>query len=158
MAADFDSFERITRAAGNFTEAAEASGDDHPFEIRNIHPDFPAEVRRLFDNAHYSQATFEALKYVDEEVQRISGSSDFGQSLMMTVFNENKATLALNALSSVSEINEQTGFKFLFAGTMTGIRNPRGHKSGVVDDPDTALDHLGLASLLLRRLDEAGLR
>lgn len=158
MAADLDAFERITRTAGNFTEAAETIGDDHPFDLRNVHLDFPAEVRRLFDNAHYSQATFEALKYVDEEVQRISGSTDFGQSLMMDVFNENKAKLALNALTTVSEINEQTGFKFLFAGTATGIRNPRGHKSGVVDDPDTCLDHLGLASLLLRRLDASGLR
>jgi len=44
------------------------------------------------------------------------------------------------------------------AGAMLGIRNPRGHKTGMVDDPDVCLDHLSLASMLVRRLDEAGLR
>lgn len=155
---NFADFERIARAAGNFTEAADKLDDEHPFEVRNIHADLPAEVRRLFDNAHYSQATFEALKYLDEEIQRISNSSDFGQSLMMAVFNENRPVLMLNSLSSPSEISEQTGYKFIFAGTMSGIRNLRGHKSGVTDDPDQCLDHLSLTSMLLRKLDEAELR
>lgn len=158
MVNSFQEFERIAREAGNHTEAAESTDDDHPFDSRNIHAELPPEVRRLFDNAHYSQATFEALKFVDEEIQRIANSRDYGQSLMMHAFNETKPVLPLNALQTVSEINEQTGYKFLFAGAMTGIRNPRGHKSGVVDDPDKCLDHLGLASLLLRRLDEAELR
>jgi uncharacterized protein (TIGR02391 family) len=153
-----DSFERIVREAHNHTEASAEIEDGHPFAVRNIHADLPSDVRRLFDNGHYSQATFEALKFVDEEIQRIANSTDFGQSLMMTAFNETKPLLALNGLVTVSEINEQTGFKFLFAGTMTGIRNPRGHKSGFIDDPDTCLDHLALASLLLRRLDSANLR
>jgi hypothetical protein len=41
---------------------------------------------------------------------------------------------------------------------MAGIRNPRGHLPSVVDDPDTCLDHLSLCSMLLRRLEQAGLR
>ncbi|MGD9502271.1 MAG: TIGR02391 family protein [Methyloceanibacter sp.] len=53
---------------------------------------------------------------------------------------------------------EQEGFMFLFAGGMLAIRDPRAHKTGLTDDPDTCLDHLSLASMLLRRLDEAGLR
>ena len=154
----FGSFERIARAAGNITEGADPNDDGHPFETRNVHVDLPADVRKLFDNAHYSQATFEALKYLDEEIQRITSSKDFGQSLMMSAFNESKPIIALNPLSTSSEINEQAGYRFIFAGTMTGIRNPRGHKSGVVDDPDTCLDHLVLASMLLRRLDDAGVR
>lgn len=146
------------RAAHNHTEASESAGDEHPFEVRNIHADLPADVRRLFDNGHYSQATFEALKFVDEEVARITNSTDNGKSLMMNAFKENNPTLALNALMTVSEKNEQEGFKYLFAGTIIGIRNPRGHNTGITDDPDTCLDHLGLASTLLRRLDTAGLR
>jgi uncharacterized protein (TIGR02391 family) len=153
-----DGFERIVRDAHNHTEASAEIEDGHPFQVRNIHADLPQVVRSLFDNGHYSQATFEALKFVDEEIQRITNSRDFGQSLMMAAFNENKPLVALNTLSTTSEINEQAGFRFLFAGTMTGIRNPRGHKSGVVDDPETCLDHLALASLLLRRLDSSNLR
>lgn len=155
---NLDFFERVVRAAHNHTEASESTGDDHPFEVRNIHADLPADVRKLFDNGHYPQATFEALKFVDEEVARISKSTENGKSLMMNAFREANPVLALNALVTVSEKNEQEGFKYLFAGTMVGIRNPRGHKTGMSDDPDTCLDHLGLASMLLRRLDTASLR
>lgn len=140
-------FERIARNAHAFTEASsESTSSGHPFEERNIHPDLPVEVRRLFDNGHYAQATFEALKFLDEEVQRISGDFDYGKNLMMRVFGGTPPRLPLNPGMTPSEQGEQEGFKFIFAGTMAGIRNPRGHKSGVVDDPDACLDHLGLTS------------
>lgn len=34
------------------------------------------------------------------------------------------------------------------------IRNPRGHEFGLQETPDQCLDHISLASLLLRRLDD----
>jgi uncharacterized protein (TIGR02391 family) len=159
MASDLELFERIARRAYGFTDAPAASlNTAHPFEAWGVHLDLPAGVRKLFDNGHYAQATLEAFKFLDEEVQRISGTSDYGMSLMMRAFGGNSPPLKLNAGSSASEKNEQEGFKFLFAGAMLGIRNRRGHTSGIVDDPDICLDHLSLASMLLRRLDEAGLR
>lgn len=66
--------------------------------------------------------------------------------------------MQLNGLAKESEIDEQKGFKFLFAGAATGIRNPRGHEVDIGDTPDEALDYLALASILLRRLDAVGLR
>lgn len=87
MVPSLQTFERIARNAHTFTEAgSEGASSGHPFDERNIHPDLPPDVKKLFDNGHYAQATFEALKYLDEEVQRISGDSDFGKSLMMRVF------------------------------------------------------------------------
>lgn len=97
MALDLSSFEGIVRRAHAFTEAGSVSNtSEHPFDERNIHSDLPSEVRRLFDNGHYAQATFEALKYLDEEVQRISGDTDFGKSLMMRVFGGTPPKLPLN--------------------------------------------------------------
>jgi uncharacterized protein (TIGR02391 family) len=159
MVSELDLFERLARRAYRFTEAATTQlRTEHPFETRDLHPDLPAVVRSLFDNGHYAQATLEAFKFLDEEVQRISGSSEYGTGLMMRVFGGNSPTLKLNPGLSVSDQNEQEGFKFLFAGAMQGIRNPRGHTSGILDDPDICLDHLSLASMLLRRLDESRLR
>ena len=159
MGTRLDRFEEIVRRAHNFTEAPSAQGDgDHPFDERSIHPDLPGEVRRLFDNGHFSQATFEAMKFLDEEIQRIASDTDYGKSLMMRVFGGTPPKLPLNPGMTPSELSEQEGFKFLFAGAMAGIRNPRGHSTGVVDDPDTCLDHLSLCSMLLKRLEEAGLR
>lgn len=152
-------FEQIARRAYRFTEAGPLKpGGDHLFDSRNIHPDLPEDVKRLFDNGHFSQATFEAFKFVDEEIQRISSSSDFGKSLMMAALNEKNPLVKLNPGMTRSEKSEQEGFKLLFAGATLAIRNPRAHESGLSDDPDACLDHLSLASLLLRRLDDSGLR
>lgn len=159
MPSNLGVFEQIVRKATRFTEAKAAQPDGtHPFDVRNLHPDLPPDTRILFDNGHCSQATFEAFKFVDEEMQRISNHSDFGTSLMMKVLGGNPPQVQLNPGMTDTEKREQEGFKFMFAGSMLAIRNPRGHKTRIVDDPDTCLDHLSLASMLLRRLDQAGLR
>lgn len=159
MANRFERFKQIARRAYRFTEAETTKSEGgHPFNARNVHADLPGEVRRLFDNGHFAHATLEAFKFVDEEMQRISGSSDYGSRLMMRVLGGSSPVVKLNPGMTKSEKSEQEGFKLLFTGAMLAIRNPRGHTSGLSDDPDTCLDHLSLASLLLRRLDEAGLR
>lgn len=164
-----DRFERIARSvsaaqqtdAPTSAAASEATDDaePHPFEARNIHPDFPIKVRKLFDDGYWEQSVFEAFKFIEKEVKRLSGlRGKSGSALMMDAFNEDKAKIKLNALITESEVDEQKGFKFIFTGAATGIRNPRGHEVDIGDTPDEALDYLALASLLLRRLDAAGLR
>jgi uncharacterized protein (TIGR02391 family) len=167
VSASLGRFERVARsivteATGPAlapTETAEQE-QPHPFETRNIHPDFPSRVRKLFDDGHWEQSVFEAFKFIEKEIKRISGlRGKTGYALMMDALNENgPPTVQLNGLATDSDIDEQKGFKFIFAGAAAGIRNPRGHEVDIGDTPDEALDYLALASLLLRRLDRAGLR
>ena len=150
-------FERIARAAGQLPYGEEPrAAQDHPFESRNIFPTLPPNVRKLFDDGHYAQATFEALKFVDREVARLANSGENGFKLMMAVFSDTSPVLKLNACATPSEKDEQKGFQFLFAGSIMAIRNPRGHEYAIRDSPDDCLDHLALVSLLLRRLQSAG--
>ncbi len=150
-------FARIVRRAQRFTEArSEPIGGGHPFETRNIHSRYPATVRSLFDDGHYAQATFEAFKFIDKEVQRLAGSTESGLKLMMNAFKDSPPHLNLTPMASVSDKDEQKGYQFLFAGAILAIRNPRGHEYSLVDSPDTCLDHLGFGSQLLRRLEQAG--
>jgi uncharacterized protein (TIGR02391 family) len=152
-------FESVARRAGQYTSArTEPSGGLHPFDERNIHPKLPKIVRDLFDNGHYAQATFEAYKFLDKEIQRYSKTTESGFKLMMSAFAAESPLIQLTALSTLSEKDEQKGFQFIFAGSVLAIRNPRGHEFGIVDSPDKCLDHLSLASLLLRRLEEAGFK
>jgi len=153
-------FERVARAASRlaYRPHEAAAETEHPFETRNIHPSLPVIVRDLFDDGHYSQSTFEALKFVDREVARLASQTDSGFKLMMNVFAESTPILQLTPCSSVSERDEQKGFQFLFAGSVLAIRNPRGHQYSVRDSPDECLDHLALASVLLRRLQAAGFK
>lgn len=128
----------------------------HPFEIRNLSSMLPLDVRRLFDNGPYSQATFEAYKYVDQQVARIAGIEQSGYKLMMAAFSPTSPIIHLTPCATKSEIDEQNGYQFIFAGSAMAIRNPRAHQYAVKDSPDDCLDHLSLASMLVRRLEVAG--
>jgi uncharacterized protein (TIGR02391 family) len=153
----FAQFEKLVRSTVKRSSVpVNENLTDHPFETRNIHPSLPNVVKKLFDDGHYAQATFEAFKFIDKEVARLAKSEESGFKLMMTVFPENSPTLALTDCKSVTSKDEQKGFQFLFAGSILAIRNPRGHEYGIRDTPDECLDHLVMASILLRRLESAG--
>ena len=68
---------------------------------------------------------------------------------MANAFNEQTPKIRLN-----SDPDEQEGFKLIFMGSMQGIRNPKAHHAIVQNDPYKTLEYLGLASLLLKRVDE----
>jgi len=152
----FTKFEAIVRRSSENTRHAEQNGEGlHPFDTRNIHPEISKVSLKLFDDGHYSQATFETFKYIDKKVAKLSGKlKKTGVSLMLDVFQEKNPSIQLTNLSTSSEIDEQKGFSFLFAGSTSAIRNPRGHEVGNLDTVDQCLDHLSLASFLLRRLGD----
>jgi uncharacterized protein (TIGR02391 family) len=112
-------------------------------------------VKNLFDDGHYALATFEAYKLIDKEVSALAKVSESGVKLMMKAFSEQSPLIRLTDLSTTSEKDEQEGYKFIFSGSVMAIRNPRGHEYGVKDSPTECLDHLSLASMLLRRLERA---
>jgi uncharacterized protein (TIGR02391 family) len=162
MLNSLDRFEAIVRALAQLpkqqpaTEPAAETPALHPFDKRNIHPTLPTKVRELFDDGHFPEATSLAFKYLDKKVQQHSGVAESGFKLMMAVFDGTIPKLKLNPLATTSDTDEQQGYRFIFAGGMQGIRNPRAHEVTIADDPDICLDHLSLVSMLLRRLEQAG--
>jgi uncharacterized protein (TIGR02391 family) len=148
-------FEKAVRRAGSFTSArSEPAGGAHPFDERNLHQKIQQACRRLFDDSHYANATLEAYKLLDTEVEAIAKTGEFGTSLMMKAFSETSPLIKLTKLGDKTEIGEQQGYKFLFAGSNLAIRNPRAHVVNVKESPTECLDHLSLASMLLRRLEK----
>lgn len=153
----FERFEDIVRRAYQFTDSEpENLQAQHPFEQCNIHQCLPDSVKNLFDDGHYAQATFETFKFVDKEIQRLSNSLESGFKLMMQVLSEASPNIKLTPCITASEKDEQKGFQFLFAGGILAIRNPRGHEYSIKDNPDICLDHLSLASMLIRRIESSG--
>ena len=156
-ASSFGAFERIVRLAHRFTQREPVDeGRLHPFDHRNIHPSLPARVKELFDDGHYAEATFAAWKFLDRIVQRHSKLTETGYKLMMAAFSESGGPIQLTNQSNESEVDEQKGYRFVFAGSVWAIRNPRGHEIALSDDIDTCLDHLAFVSMLIRRLEQAG--
>ncbi|MCZ7486460.1 TIGR02391 family protein [Agrobacterium rhizogenes] len=125
----------------------------HPFDERNIHSAITKISKALFDDGHYSQATFEAFKFLDAHVKKLSCVNDSGHGLMMNAFGEKNTKIKLTHMLTQSELDEQSGYKFIFAGSMSAIRNPRGHEI-IHDTIDQCLDHLSMASTLLRRIED----
>jgi len=157
MEDDLGWLEKIVRRAFLFTSATpEAERALHPFEARNIHQALPVKVKKLFDDGHYAEATFQAFKFVDKTVQRLSKAKDSGFKLMMAALSETSPLVQLTPCTTASEKDEQRGYQFIFSGSSLAIRNPRGHEYDIEDSPDICLDHLSLASLLLRRLEQSG--
>lgn len=156
MIDSFSSFESLARSKINSThERFFADVEIHPFDSRNIHSLFPPKVRILFDNGHYSEATLLAFKYLEKLVKQLANSNSHGKHLMMEAFSEQNPLIKITPLVTTTDTDIQEGFKFLFAGSMLGIRNPLGHEVDLEENPDKCLDELSFASLLIRRLEES---
>jgi len=107
-------------------------------------------TQKLFDNGHYALAVEEAFKCLNNFVKAKAGIGADGADLMRNVFTPKNPTLALNSLKTDSQRDQQLGYMDIFAGTMTGIRNPRAHEHKYLDEPQIALEMLSLANHLLR--------
>jgi uncharacterized protein (TIGR02391 family) len=126
--------------------------------LPGLHPSVSAAAGGLFEDGHASRAVFAAFQAVEHRVQELTGRSESGKGLMMTVFNEQQPALDVSRYDGRSGQDEREGFKFLFSGAILALRNPRGHGPEVADDPEEAMEYLALASLLMRRLDDAASR
>ena len=114
--------------------------------------------RSLFADGYYDLAVQRACTYLHNAVREKSGRYDKdGADLMMAVFSPKAPRLMLNQLITPSEKNEQQGYMFILAGTMTGIRNPRSHEHDFVDTPEEAFEILVLVNHLMRRLNNSAL-
>ena len=111
--------------------------------------------RGLFSDSHYARAVEEAFKCLNNEVKAACRSNADGASLMRTAFSANSPLLKLNSLQSDSDNDEQKGYMDIYAGAMTGIRNPRAHEHELQDEPEVALELLTLANHLMCKLESA---
>lgn len=112
--------------------------------------------RKLFVDKHYARSVEEAFKCLNNAVKEKSGlEAKDGAALMRAAFSAKSPVLRFNELQTKSDQDEQLGFMEIFAGSMTGIRNPRAHDHQLADSPGVALEFLILANHLMRKLDLA---
>jgi uncharacterized protein (TIGR02391 family) len=125
------------------------------FQGRSLHAAIGSAAERLYLDGHYSQAVFESGKALIDLVKTKSGRHDLdGVALMQAVFSVNDPILAFNDRSDQSDRDEQQGMMHLYIGAAMGVRNPAGHRVGVIERGDRALQYLELFSLLADRLDD----
>lgn len=123
-----------------------------------IHPSISKVARTRFETEHFADAVEAALKEVNvivkQRVHAMTGKELDGAGLMTTAFSVQNPVIELDDLSTVSGRDIQQGYMQIFAGAMTGIRNPKAHGNILIDEA-RAIHFLFLASLLMAKLDEA---
>lgn len=125
------------------------------YDSMEFHPRIIRASRSQFRSRHYSDAIFNAFKCVEVLVKEKSGlRNEFGPALMHKVFNEKNPIIKLNRMEEDFEIDEQTGFRFLYVGAMAGIRNPKAHSEIEQKNPYKTLEYISLASLLAKKVEE----
>ena len=125
--------------------------------IAGLHPSVREAAERYVEN-HVEVAIFEAFKAVNNRVKELTGLPADGSDLMAKAFGDDRDAdppIQLADLSTESGRNVQSGFKLIFMGAVRGIRNPDAHELFRPVDEQEGLEHLGLASMLMRRLDNA---
>lgn len=121
-------------------------------------PEIRKATRELYRDGYYGLAVEECYKCLcnlvkqRSKLQTKAGKELDGWDLMVKVFDEDNPTLALNTLRTDSDKSEQRGYRFIFAGVMAGIRNPRAHAHSHLDEADRALEMLAWGNHLASKL------
>jgi uncharacterized protein (TIGR02391 family) len=121
----------------------------------NLHPMVQEAARPEWERGSRAAAVFNAFKAIEIRTRELIGGEVSGQRLMSDAFGGEEPQLRLNNGESPADQDEREGFKLIFMGAMTGVRNPKAHALFEELDERRALDYLGFASLLMRRLDDA---
>ncbi|GAA1519730.1 hypothetical protein GCM10009677_61290 [Sphaerisporangium rubeum] len=121
-------------------------------ELPGLHPKISDAAGALFVDGHFSKAVLAAFQAVEHEVQQKTQLNDSGVSLMHKAFNQANPHINVARHTGRNAQDEQEGFRFLFAGAMGGLRNPRAHGVDLPDSEQEALEYLAFASALMRRL------
>ncbi|WP_246675497.1 TIGR02391 family protein [Mesorhizobium sp. B2-6-4] len=124
---------------------------------RGVHPDVMKFCRQELLQDNYFHAVLEAVKSIAAKVRSRTGLDDDGAVLVDRAFSGTPPMLAINALATKSEQDEQKGFGNLLKGTFGMFRNPTAHEARInwTMSKEDAEDLLSLVSLIHRRLDAA---
>ena len=124
------------------------------YDLLRFHPRIVEASKSQFKSGNYSDAIFNAFRCIEILAKQKSGLKGRGADLMHKVFSEKSPIIKLNKMQEDYDIDEQTGFRFIYAGVMMGIRNPKAHAEVQQKDPYKTLEYISLASLLAKRLEE----
>lgn len=123
--------------------------------FENLHSEVREAAGDLFADGHYESAVSEAFKSIEVRVRTTTAIDKSGADLMSKAFKPDTPLLDVAGHDGRSGQDEREGFLHIFRGALIGIRNPGAHELLKPGDPKQALEYLGFASLLHRRIDVA---
>lgn len=126
--------------------------------LRLLHGAILRVSEKKFADGHYSDSVLTAFLAVNMRVKahykNKKGRELDGAALMTQAFSLNDPVIKLDDMGTETGKSVQQGYMQIFAGSMTGIRNPKAHEI-ISIDAIRAVHFLFLASLEMHKLDEA---
>lgn len=141
-------------------EFAESNANQEDCGIFHLlHPDIQRVSEKLYKDGSYAEAACNAFIEINSRLKKIycerrpnSENIPDGQALMNKVFADNDPVLVAGDLTTQTGKNIQMGMRFLFAGAMTALRNPKSHDNFTIEKND-AMRQLIYASMLMYKID-----
>ena len=124
-----------------------------------IHPSIILVSKDRFIDGYYAEAAENAFKEINARVKKIyhildpDSPAPDGKDLMNKVFSSNNPMLELCDRSTESGKNLQLGFKEMFSGSMSALRNPKAHENLSITPAD-AMRQIVFASMLMYKIDD----
>ena len=115
--------------------------------------------KNQFIDGYYAEAAENAFKEINSRVKKIyhiidsTSSIPDGKDVMNKVFTPNNPMLELCDRSTDSGQNIQLGFKEMFSGSMSALRNPKAHEN-IQLTPSDAMRQIIFASMLMYKIDD----
>jgi len=123
--------------------------------IATLHPQIRAVAKRYLSRESPEVAVFEALKAIVGRVKDETGLDLDGTTLMGEAMSDRDPRVRFGDLNTQTGRDFQAGSRFMFMGAVGSMRNPDAHQSFRELTEEQAFEELSVASLLMRRLDEA---
>ena len=126
--------------------------------IAALHPKIRQVTSKYLDTNLMNVAVFEAFKAISIRVREMSGLDLDGYDLMGKSFRDDNPPVQLDDLTTQSGRSIHAGYRYLFMGAVLAVRNPDAHQVFIDMSDEEGFEELGLASMLMRRLDSAIVR
>lgn len=149
----------ISREADRILEALESlkrkslKGEESFWNY--VHPTIKSVCIANFEAGQYADAVSNAFTEIESIVRRefkqLSGEEISSASgLMQKVFKEEPPHFVFENLDTQSGKDVQTGYRFMFAGAMFAIRNPKAHENLHLSKEE-AIERLFFSSMLFKK-------
>lgn len=149
--------EAVDVVQGHFFAANQA--DDRGL-CHLLHPDIQRVSEKLYRDGSYAEAACNAFIEINARIKKLyqmlcpdDTNPPDGQALMNKVFADKEPVIETADRSTQTGRDIHTGTRFLFAGAMAALRNPKSHENNTIGKDD-AMRRLIFASMLMFRIDE----
>ena len=124
-----------------------------PLEIAGLHSLVQSASSALYGDGHGGQAVFEAFKAIELRIRAMSSLDESGTRLVGKAFGGDAPMFRLSRRAGRAGDDEHDGRRLIITGALTSVRNLGAHETAH-EDQQSALELLGLASQIMRWLDE----